>query len=316
MKEQESSSHGSTARFVLPRIVYEIAPGFVLGARLDARSRQVRRLAVRELAADSVEPFAHRPNLTNTGDLREALRGVAQTVGNGNGSCGLLIPDGAVRVAVLDFETLPENRKDREALVRWRMRENLPAAPEEARLSLQVLSKDAGHVEMLVVAVRTSVLAEYEQALEPMNGGLSLVLPATLAILPLLPGEGHNGELLLHVCAGWMTSVVLHEDRVKMWKCSELRAESAGEVARTAAIEAARVSESARDHLRIETGEVWLLARPMATAGLSEEISRTLAKEVYPLEPQSSTGKALSQAEQPIFENFGASVAGLIANAS
>jgi hypothetical protein len=316
MNTREGSAHGRMAKFVLPRVVYEIEPGFVVGARLDARSRQLRRMAVRELPPHTVEPFAHRANVENADDLRVALRGVAQVVGDGNTSRGLLIPDGAVRVAVLDFETLPESRKDAEALIRWRMRENLPAAPHEARISYQVLSKEPRHVELLVVAIRIAVLADYEQILEPMNGGLSLVLPATLALLPLIPVGSGAGELLLHICGGWMTTVVLHENRVKMWRCSDGRVESPGELARSAAVEAARVAESARDRLQIEMDKVWVIERPLVTEGLEEEMSRTLSKDVVRLTPLSSTAGALADSERPVFENFGGTLAGLISNLS
>ena len=78
---------------------------------------------------------------------------------------GLLIPDVAVRVALLQFETLPDDHREAETLVLWRMREYLPYAPEEARLSYQVLGKQPGSVEILGVAVRGSVLAEYEAAI-------------------------------------------------------------------------------------------------------------------------------------------------------
>ena len=316
MKTQERSSDGGTAKFVLPRVVYEIEPGFVAGARLDPRSRQLRRLAVRELPPHTVEPFAHRANVENGDDLRLALRNVAQVVGDGGGSRGLLIPDGAVRVAILNFETLPENRKDAETLVRWRMRENLPAEPEESRISYQVLRKDPRGIELLVVAVRRTVLEDYEKILEPMNGGLSLLLPATLALLPLIPTGSGVGEILLHICGGWITTVVLDENRVRMWRCADGKAESPEQVARTAAVEAARVSESARDHLQIETGKIWLLERPLSTAGLEEEMSRLLAKDVVRLTPARTAAVALSEAEHTIYENFGGAFAGLISNVS
>jgi hypothetical protein len=311
MKKHPGLLRGSGARFVLPRVVYEIAPGFVVGARLDGRSHQVRRLAVREIAADSVEPFAHRSNVANAEDLRAALESVAQTVGNGNGSCGLLIPDGAVRVAVLDFETLPDNRKDTEALVRWRMRDNLPQEPEAARLSLQVLSRESNRVELLVAAVRTAVLADYEQVMDIGNGGLTLVLPATMALLPLVPEEAGGGGLLLHLCGGWLTAVVLENGRVRMWRSLGLQADSSHGFAKSATVEAARVCESARDHLQIRTEKIWLAERPLSIEGLDEEISRSLEQEVVRLSPQSAMGRALSESEHPAFENFAAALAGL-----
>jgi hypothetical protein len=306
----------AAARFVLPRVAYEVEPGFVVGARLDSHSRQLRRIAVRELEPHTVEPFAHRSNVSSPDNLRIALRSLANTVGNGNGSSGLLLPDGAVRVAILDFETLPESRKDAVSLVRWRMRDNLPPEAGDARVSYQILRREARHIELLAVAVRTSVLAEYEQVLEPMNGGPALVLPATMALLPLIPAGNGGVELLLHLCAGWMTAVVLQGGRPRLWRCSELRSESANGLAQSAAIEAARIVESARDHLNLEIEKIVLAERPLSSSGFEEEISRTLAKEVVRLAPPGPAGKGLSESERPAFENFGAAFAGLLSNAS
>jgi hypothetical protein len=101
-----------------------------------------------------------------------------------------------------------------------------------------------------------------------------------------------------------------------MWRCSDGRVESASELARSTAVEAARVAESARDHLQVETDKVWIVERPMATAGLEEEMSRMLSKDVVRLTPLSSSAGALAESERPIFENFGGTLAGLISNLS
>lgn len=315
MSDNPQHASGLAARFVLPRVVYEIEPGFVMAARLDGRSRQLRRLAVRQLERNSVEPFAHRSNVTNAADLRAALASLSQTVGNGGGSTGLLLPDGAARVAILDFETLPENRKEAEALILWKMRENLPAPPEEVRLSSQVLESGPKGVQVLAVAMKAAVLAEYEQALEPINGGMALILPASMALLPLVPEGDGSGELLLHVCAGWITAVVLHENRLQSWRCSEVRAESPEAFGRAVASEAARVVQSARDHLGIQIQKVRLLERPRETANLEAEVAGMLEREVSTLPAQGQAARALSEAERGAFENFGMVLAGLVQNA-
>jgi hypothetical protein len=316
MSDNHKPAGGFAARFVLPRVVYEIEPGFAMAARLDGRSRQLRRLAVRELEPHTVEPFAHRSNLTNAEDLRKALQSLSGTVGNGNGATGLLVPDGATRVAILDFETLPANRKEAEALVLWKMRENLPAAPEEVRLSCQVLRNEPRSVRVLAVAMKSAVLAEYEGALEPMNGGTALILPATLSLLPLIPEGDGAGELLLHVCAGWITAAVLHENRLRAWRCSEVRAGAREGFGRAAALESARILASARDHLGIEIQKVRLLERPRTTPDLQKEIAGALAMEVASLPARSPAAKGLSDAERTVFENFGMVVAGLVENAA
>jgi hypothetical protein len=270
---------------------------------------------VRQLEPHTVEPYAHRSNITNGRDLRTALESLGQTVGNSGGATGLLIPDGATRVAILDFETLPSSRKEADALILWKMKENLPAAPEEVRLSCQLLRSEPKHVQVLAVTVKTAVLAEYEQAMEPVNGGMSLILPATMSLLPLVP-QGSGGTLLLHVCAGWMTAAVVEDDRLRGWRCSEVRAGSPDDFAQAAALEAGRVVESARDHMRVEIAKVLLVERPRATPGLLSAIAEVMGMEISPLAAPGPAAKGLSDSERTVFENFGTVMAGLVQNAA
>ncbi|MGE5325964.1 MAG: hypothetical protein ACM3NO_02900 [Deltaproteobacteria bacterium] len=312
--KSQQNAGGLLARFVLPKVVYEIEPGFALAARLDGRARQLRRLAVRQLEPHTVEPYAHRSNISNANDLRVALQSLGQTVGNSGGATGLLIPDGAARVAILDFETLPSSRKEAEALILWKMKENLPAAPEEVRLSCQVLRSGPNHVQVLAVTVKSAVLAEYEQAMEPMNGGMSLILPSTMSLLPLVP-VGGGGILLLHVCAAWITAAVVEDDQLRGWRCSEIHAASPDDFAQAAALEAGRVFESARDHMRVEIGRVLLVERPRTTLGLDTAISEVVGREISSLGAPALTARGLSDSERTVFENFGTVMAGLVQNA-
>ncbi len=306
-----------TARFTLPTVVFEIAPGFVAGARLEGsghQARRVRRMGVQQLEPHSLEPHPGRPNVANQEEVRRAIREVAEVTGNGTGRFGLVVPDGAVRVAVLSFETLPEDAREAEALVRWRMRDKLPFAPEEARVSYQVLSRAPGHVEVLAAAARSSVLSEYEAALEPINGGPVLTLPATLALLPLLPDREAGGCLLLHVCSQWVTAVLMVKARPCFWRTRELDTAAVEDPAKAVSSEAARVLASARDHLKTELEQAWLCARPPATSELVSAVADAISHQVEVLTPRPELDAVLSSEERRLFEYFGAPIAGLVSN--
>jgi type IV pilus assembly protein PilM len=129
---------GLQSRFVLPPLILEIEPTFVAGARLEGSKHVLRRIGMRELAPATIDPIPNGVNIANLEELRRALLGVSQVVGNGTGRLGLLLPDGAVRVLILDFEALPDDRGEAETLVRWRLKESLSFPPEEAKICYQV----------------------------------------------------------------------------------------------------------------------------------------------------------------------------------
>ena len=301
-----------TGQFVAPTFALDLEPGFVAAARLNPSKRQVQSMGVGELAAGALAPSANKANITDPALLRRAIGEVSARVGNGGGRVGLLIPDVAVRVALVPFETLPEDHGEAESLVLWRMREYLPYAPEEARLSYQVVGKQAGAVEVLGVAVRGSVLAEYEAVMAGINGGPALVLPASVALLPLLP-EGAGGQLLLHLCPGALTAVVMASNRVRYWRTRSLEgeAESQGEeVGR----EAARVIATCQDNLGVQVQNVWYCARPAPAAEVNRALAQTLGRELNRLLADVVPLGGLPSGQREAFEEFGMPFAGLMAN--
>ena len=304
--------HPHAGRFVAPAFALDLEPGFVAAARLNPSKRRVQSVGVRQLPAGALAPSANKTNVADNAVVRRTIAEVTAVVGNAGGRLGLLIPDVAVRVALLQFEALPDDLGEAETLVLWRMREYLPYAPEEARLSFQVLAKQPGSVEVLGVAVRGSVLAEYESALEGVNGGPALVLPATVALLPLLPEED-SGQLLLHLCPGALTAVVVASNRVRYWRTRSLEGDavsSLDEVAR----EAARVLATCQDNLGVQVQNVWYCARPPAALEVEEALAKALGRDLRQLPSNVIPLGGLPSGQREAFEKFGMPFAGLVAN--
>jgi hypothetical protein len=311
-------TQAGAARFTLPPVIYEIAPGFVAGYRLEGSGRQARKIRSFRLAvlqAQTLGPHLSHANVANAADLQSVAEGLLAAVGNGGGRYGLVLPDGAVRIAILDFETLPGDPQEAEALIRWKMKDKLPYNPEEARTSFQVLAQEAGHLEVLAIAVRAAVLAEYEAAWAAADGGPALILPATVALLPLLPDAGGGGQLLLHVCSNWVTVVAVAGSRPCVWRTRELDAAAPETHAREAASEAVRVLASARDRLQADLSRAWLCARPSAGREMVAAIASAVGRQVELLTPGAELSALLSPDSRETFAQFGAPIAGLVANA-
>ena len=306
------SGQKHAGRFVTPTFALELESGFVAAARLNPSKRQVQSVGVQKLPEGVLVPSPNKPNVTDTAILYHAIAELSEKVGNAGSRPGLLIPDVSVRVALVQFETLPEDHGEAETLVLWRMREYLPYAPDEARLSYQVLAKQPGSVEILGVAVRGLVLAEYEAAMTGINGGPALVLPSTVALLPLLPEED-GGQLLLHLCPGALTAVVVASNRVRYWRTRPLEGGAANNLEEVAR-EAARVLATCQDNLRVQVQNVWFCARPPAEPEVEEALAKALGRELSPLPANFVPAAGLPSGQREAFDHFGTPFAGLVAN--
>jgi hypothetical protein len=308
-----SQKNGAFIR--LPAAVIEIESGFVAGARLTgAPNFALRRLAVTALDSGIVEPSPSRLNVANPEMLGQAIRAVSKSIGNGGGRTGLLLPDASVRVSVVEFETLPSKPKELEALLRWRIKDSLGFPPDAARISFQEIYRGPGVIELLVVAAKEDVLAQYEGVIEPLRGGLVLVLPVTLALLPLVPGAEPGAQLLTHICSGWVTHALVEAQRLRFWRSRQLTSQDTDSETGEVISEAARAAASARDRLGLEIARIWLCSRPPLGEGMRDALRKALGAAVEDLPLDESLETGLGSEERPLFNLFAAPLTGVISN--
>lgn len=305
-----SERDGGFAR--LPSSVVEIESGFVLGARLlGAPKSGLRRLAVTGLDAGVIEPSPSQMNVAKPEMLSRAIKMVSETIGNGGGRTALLLPDAAVRVNILEFETLPSKKNDLEALVHWKIKDSLGFAVEEALISYQETHRAPGKIELLVIAMKKDVLAQYEAVIESARGGPAVVLPATVTLLPLLPESDSGVQLLTHVCSGWVTHALVEGERLRFWRSRQLAQDS--ETTEVVS-EAARAAASARDRMGLNIARAWLCSRPLLGEGLRDALQRTLGLAVEDLPLDRTFEAGLGPEEKPLYSLFAAPLAGMILN--
>ncbi len=66
-----------------------------------------------------------------------ALRAALGSVAARSKDVIAILPDAAVRVVLLDFDTLPASREEAEAVVRFRLKKSLPFDVDKAKISYQ-----------------------------------------------------------------------------------------------------------------------------------------------------------------------------------
>jgi hypothetical protein len=132
--------------------------------------------------------------------------------------------------------------------------------------------------------------------------------------LPLLP-EDAGGQLLLHLCPGALTAVVMDSNRIRYWRTRQLvgdAASNAEEVGR----EAARVLATCQDNLSVHVENVWYCARPLADPEVESALAAALGRELCPLQSSSAPAAGLPSGQREAFDQFGIPFAGLMANLS
>src|ERR1022692_1979965 len=118
-----------------PRLACEIAADRVLVGRLGVDGRSLEACAARELAPGSVIPDLVEGNLRQREAVREAVQAALSSVAGRSHDVIAVVPDAAVRVVLLEFDTLPSDSEEASGVVRFRMKKSLPFDVDKARVS-------------------------------------------------------------------------------------------------------------------------------------------------------------------------------------
>lgn len=211
-----------------PSMACEITPNAVVAARGGTERGVMTATYPLELAAGVVVPGWREENVRSPRDLSAALRQALGGVGGGEKYVTVIVPDNAVRVLTLDFDTLPDKEKDALPIVRFRLRKLLPFEADTAAVSYQRFEQ-RGLVRVIVAAMPQNVRAEYELAVRDAGFEPGALLPATLAALPLLDGDGPS--LLVHLAGDSAAIAIVSGETLLLHRVLDLGSDADEDIA-------------------------------------------------------------------------------------
>jgi type IV pilus assembly protein PilM len=208
-----SGSHGAK-----PRLACEIAADRVLVGRLGEGGRSLEACAARELAPGSVVPDLVEGNLRQRDAVKEAVQEALHSLGGRAHEVIAVVPDAAVRVVLLEFDTLPSDSEEAASVVRFRMKKSLPFDVDKARVSYHAQKSTDGMRVVAAVAL-ASVVEEYELAFHEAGFSPGVVLPSMLAALGA--AEGERPTLIVKVDARTTSIAILNANQLQLFRTLE-----------------------------------------------------------------------------------------------
>lgn len=170
------------------------------------------------LPAGAVVPNLGNVNVLDGQVLRLAIAEALAAVNDRSRDVLAILPDAAVRVVMLDFDTLPDKSADADGVVRFRLKKSLPFNVDQAALSYEVHRMN-GHVKVLAAVSPQSVLEEYEAAFRDAGYSPGVVLPSMLAALGLV--EAGAPALVVKVDSVSISVAVVDQQELRLLRTLE-----------------------------------------------------------------------------------------------
>jgi len=201
-----------------PKIACEIFADRVLAGRIAENGSTVEMCSARELAPGSVVPDLTEPNLRQPEAIRKAINEVIGSVAGRSRDVIAVLPDAAVRVVLLDFDTLPSNVEEAESVVRFRLKKSLPFDVDKAKVSYHTQAS-LGGLRVVAAVALASVVEDYEMAFRDAGYSAGIVLPSMLAALGA--AEADRPTLVLKVDARTTSLAILDTGQLLLFRTLE-----------------------------------------------------------------------------------------------
>ena len=187
-----------------PPAAVEVSPEGALAAAISGPG-QAPVYAFQALPAGALVPGIGEPNIRVPETVAAAIRSALSQVSPRTRAVTLVIPDTAVRVFVLDFDSLPAKAAEAYPVLRFRLRKMVPFDVEHAGLSYQILAQSKSECRVLAAVIPGPILAEYEAAVRNAGYEPGAVLPSSLAALQ----AGESSDSMEAILAANLSPVAL-----------------------------------------------------------------------------------------------------------
>ena len=201
-----------------PRLACEISADRVLAGRVVDGGGGLEASAARELAPGSVVPDLVENNLRQRSVVREGIESALGEVAGRSKDVIAIVPDAAVRVMLVEFDTLPSDQEEALGVVRFRLKKSLPFDVEKAKISYHAQKFSDGTRVVAAVAL-SNVIDDYEAVFRDAGYNPGVVLPSMLAALG--GADGKRPTLVVKVDAHTTSIAILNDDQLQLFRTLE-----------------------------------------------------------------------------------------------
>lgn len=149
-------------RLPLPITAFQISSRYLSGIQMAPKDKKLKAHFVLPLEPGVLTPSFYKKNIQNSEKLAQRLNeGVARLHASSGHNVAFLLPELAQRVFVFAFDALPTSPEEREQLIHYRVKKEMPLLPEDSRFAFFRLPSELG-TKIVVSVARTAVVDEYE----------------------------------------------------------------------------------------------------------------------------------------------------------
>ena len=177
---------------------FQLTSRYLSGIHISSKEGKIKNHFILPLERGVIQPSFTNKNIKNPALLEKKIKQGLKKLHLSDHKIACLIPELSLKAFVFSFDSLPSSRQEREQIIRFRVKKQIPLLPDDARLSFDMIRSN-GSEKILVAVVRSSVIQEYEDFFSQLRLKVRAVGVPTLNLDYLINKEKERDLLLINI---------------------------------------------------------------------------------------------------------------------
>jgi len=185
-------------RQLLPSSAIQLTSSYLSGIHVSSKEGNIKNHFIIPLEKGVIEPSFSNKNIKSPTLLEKKIKQGLEKLHLSDNKIACLIPELSLKAFVFSFDSLPSSREQRERIIRFRVKKQIPLLPDDARFSFDRLRSNSTS-KILVAVARASIVQEYEDLFNKLRLKVRTVGVPTLSLYYLLNREEEKDLLLINI---------------------------------------------------------------------------------------------------------------------
>ena len=198
-------------------IVFQFTSRGFAGVRQAPKDGETLSRVIIPLDEGLIRPSFFEKNLPEPEKLIQRLQTDRRHFNFPERKAACLLPEMSQKTFVFVFDSLPASRQERERLLRFRIKKQMPMLPDDTRL-VWVIQNSSPPLKVLVSAARAAVVKEYEDILGHFGFRVRAVSGPTLSLSNWLDRPRHRNFILVNIEPGSFSLAVFDQANATLYR--------------------------------------------------------------------------------------------------
>ena len=293
------------ARQPLPLTAFQLSARYLCGMHLTPKDKKVSSHFILPLEEGVIEPSFYKKNINDPALLEKTLNTGAVKLNNKSRKVLFLLPELSQKMFILSFDALPTSQEEREELILYRVKKQMPLLPPDSRLAFEIQPSE-GRYRVVASVAKAAVVQEYEEVFHRLKYKVAVTGVPSVSLVNLLGRNNERDFILIDVEQSAFSLMAVIRGEIALYRQKPYGFDGNTEggsaaIATNIVQEITNTAHFIEDNENIKIASLWIRLGILGQEnGLFESLQEKLASPLQRIEASSTQAVKLNPDEKRI----------------